>query len=136
MDQGFLAIVSCGMDGGDSWTRTSRVEMLVAMFAILWANGMIVLWEKILGAALRVAIERREAISYMSRLVGGGLWGSCFRGQWWELVDQPTSSLSDLLRYLRPSAGWKCLVLGGHGGHGGVGCPAEVLGAKMPAKAG
>lgn len=33
---------------------------------------MIVRWERILGAALRVAIEKREAMDYVSELLGWG----------------------------------------------------------------
>lgn len=49
--------------------RTSRVETLVDMFANLGANGVIVRWERILGAAVRAAIGMMEAIIYGPVLV-------------------------------------------------------------------
>lgn len=50
------------MDGRELWIQTSRVETLVDMFAIRYASGMMVLCERILGTALGVIIEKREAM--------------------------------------------------------------------------
>ena len=44
--------------------------MLVDMFANLEANGVIVRWERILGAAVRVAIEGREGMVYLLEQFG------------------------------------------------------------------
>lgn len=62
------------IDGRELWVQTSRVETLVDMFAIRYARGTIVRCERILGTALRVIIENREAmddhIVYGNGLVG------------------------------------------------------------------
>lgn len=49
--------------------------MLVDMFAIRYANGVIVRWERIRGAALRVAIVKREAIVLFVETGPWGVWG-------------------------------------------------------------